>query len=120
MPTLETVARTAGVSGIVALADGGTLRIRSGSTTRVDIPLEATAFDVADGVATARGNDGSNPVGTGNPLSGESDTVGTWDNYQVLSSEAAVLWSGSSSELTLSIVGDTVNVNSWSFTIPAS
>lgn len=118
--TLETTTRQAATAAAVALANGGTLRIRNSSTTRVDIPLEAVAFDVASGVATARGTDGTNPIGSGNPLTGTSATTGAWDNYQVRSSADVLLWSGTSADLTLSTVGDTVSITSWTFTVPAS
>lgn len=114
-----TAAKQAGVAAIVARANGGTLRIREGTTVRVDIPLEAVAFDVTDGVATARGEDGANPIGVGNPLSATASAVGAWDNYQVLNSSDGLEWDDQDgSELTLSTVGDTVTITAWTHTIP--
>ncbi len=115
--------RNAGVAAIVALANGGTLRLRDGTTTVCDIPLEATAFDATGGVATARGADGTNPIGGGNPLSAAASAAGDVDNYQVLNSSATVIWSGDADELTLNNTnianGQTVTITSWTHTLPA-
>lgn len=108
---------------MTALANGGTLRLRDGTTTVCDISLAATAFDASGGVATARGADGTNPIGTGNPLSAAASAAGDVDGYQVLSSGAAVLWSGDADELTLVNTnvasGQTVSITSWTFAVPA-
>jgi hypothetical protein len=124
---VSTEYRQAATAAGVALVNGGTLRLRNGTTTLCDITLESTAFDVSSGVATARGADGTNPIGSGNPLTGTGAAAagsGTAiDNYQVLTSGAAVRWSGDADELDLdnySIAdGQTINITSWTHTIPA-
>ena len=119
----ETATRTAGVAAIVALVDGGKLRLRASTATICDIPLEATAFDVSAGVATARGADGVTAIGGANALTGTAGATGVVDNYQVLDSGDGVVWSGDADELTLdnASIADTqtVNITSWTHTIPA-
>lgn len=124
---LQAISRNASVNGRTALVNGGTLRLREGSTTICDIPLAATAFDAASaGAATARGGDGTNPIGAGNPLTAAATADATTgiDNYQVLTSGAALAWEGDvGAEMTLSatIVGTGVNINvtSWTHSQPA-
>jgi hypothetical protein len=119
-------ARGAGVAAIVALANGGTLRLRAGSTTRCNITLAATAFDVSGVTATARGGNGSAAIGGGNPLTGtgESGATAEVDNYQVLNSSSAVVWDGDADELALvnySIAaGQPVQITGWTHQLPAS
>jgi hypothetical protein len=124
---VSTEYRQAAVAAAVALVNGGTLRLRNSTTTLCDITLETTAFDVSSGVATARGTDGTNPIGSGNPLTGTGGVgagSGTAiDNYQVLTSGGAVRWSGDADELDLDNYnianGQTINITSWTHTIPA-
>lgn len=78
---------------LLVLTAGGTLRLRDDTVTICDIPLETVAFDRSGLVLTARGEDGTNPIGSSNALVGSSAAGGTIDNYQVLTSGAAVIWS---------------------------
>lgn len=99
--TLANQTRNAACAAETALANGGTLRLRSaGGDTLCDIPLEATAFQApSDGVAVATGGDGTNPIGEGNPLEGvgaaAASTGTACTNYQVLDSSEGLVWSGS-------------------------
>lgn len=132
--TLETIARNAACAATSALANGGTLRLRSaGGTTLCDIPLPATAFGApSNGVATARGGDGTNPISSGNPLEGTgaagaaTGTAAT--NYQVLDDNDDVQWSGSvgTSGADLNLVNTSiaenqpVEITGWTHTQPAT
>lgn len=93
--TYVTSARNAIADAFANLLNGGTLRLRNGTTTLADIDLDATnAFEAAGtgsaGVARAIGDDGTNPIGSGNPLTGTGGAgagAGTnCDNYQWLDS----------------------------------
>lgn len=79
----------------------GKIRMKAGSTTICDVPLEAVAADVSGAVLTLRGDDGTNPIGSSNKLNGTSVAAGTIDSYDALDSSNAVVWSGPASELTL-------------------
>lgn len=74
--TWETNARNAACDGRANLLNGGVLRLKSaGGTTLADIELDGTnAFEAAGtgsaGVARAIGDDGTDPIGSGNPLTG--------------------------------------------------
>ena len=132
--TLETIARNAACAATSALANGGTLRLRSaGGTTLCDIALPATAFDApSNGVATARGGNGTDPIGAGNPLEGVgaagAGTGTACTNYQVLDSSNAVAWSGSvaTSGADLNLVNTNiaenqpVEITGWTHTQPAT
>lgn len=131
--TLETVARNAALDGVDALANGGSVDIRAGGAVLVTIPLEATAFEPAGtpgaGQARAIGGDGVNPVSVGNPLTNNGAVAGAADNYQVISSGAALLWSGVASatggggDMELDnvnvVVGQAVNIIGWTRNQPA-
>lgn len=73
--------------------NGGSFQLRASSTLIVEVDLEATAYDVSGAVLTARGADGSNPIGSGNRLSGTSVAAGTIDNYRFLNSSDVVEFS---------------------------
>lgn len=92
-------ARNAKCDAQVDLVNGGKLRLREGSTTLADIALDGTnAFEAAGtsaaGLARAIGDDGTNPISSGNPLTGTGSAAGTCDNFQVLTSANAVIWGG--------------------------
>jgi hypothetical protein len=84
--TYAQAALQAATDAVVDLVDGGKLRLRDGTTTICDITLGGTAFGAANasGVATA----------SGLPLSGTAGASGDVDNYQVLNSSNALVWSG--------------------------
>jgi hypothetical protein len=108
---------------LLVLTAGGTLRLRDDTVTVCDITLETVAFDRSGLVLTARGEDGANPIGSGNPLIGSSAAGGTIDNYQVLTSGAAVIWSRpDTTGLTLDTLviagsGREVRLTGWTHTI---
>lgn len=127
--TLATPARNASVDGRTALANSGKLKIRAGSTVLATFTLPATAFNAASaGSATARGGDGTNPIGAGNPLSVNAGAAGTADNYQVTTGADVLLWDGSvgqgSGDLSLDNTnianGQAVKVTAWTHSQPAS
>lgn len=132
--TLSDNARNAACNAVVNLVNGGTLRLRDGSTILCDIPLDSTnAFEDAGtsaaGVARAIGQDGENPIDTDNPLEGVGEAAGEADGYQVLNSSDAVVWSGTVSgpggggDLVLDnpniAVDQNVRITSFSHTAPA-
>ena len=97
--TYSDSARNAKCDAQVNLVNGGTLRLRDGTTTLADIDLDGTnAFEAAGtlaaGVSRALGDDGTNPIGSGNPLTGTGSAAGDCDNFQVLNSSDAVIWGG--------------------------
>lgn len=97
--TFSTAARNAKASAVAALANGGTARLRNGSTVIGTVPLAATAFGApSNGVVTLRGGDGSNPVGPANPLTGTGAPgagAGTnCDNIQILAANSDVIFEG--------------------------
>lgn len=110
-------------SAAATAAAGGTLRLRASATTIVDIPLEATAFDVSGAILTARGADGATAIGAENALEGTTAAAGTIDNYQVLNSSAGIVWSqatltGISLDTTvIAGSGRTVRAVSWTHTV---
>lgn len=119
--------RNDSVDARTARADGGTLRLRQGSTTICDIDLATQAFEAASsGSAAARGGDDANPIGSGNPLTGTASADATTgiDNYQVLNSSAGLEWEGDvGAEMTLSATivgtGTEISVTSWTHSQPA-
>jgi hypothetical protein len=124
--TLGTDARNASVNGRTALVNGGSLKIKAGSTVLATITLPATAFNAAaSGSATARGADGTNPVSSGNPLTDASaDAAGTATVYDACDSGGNVEWSGAvGAELTLDnaviAAGQEVKVTGWTHSQPA-
>lgn len=119
--TLSTEAKNASVAARTALVDGGTLRIRNGTTTLCDITLGTPSFGApSGGSATA----------SGLPLSGTAvaGTATAADNYQVLTSGAALRWAGTVSgvggggdcQLVSNSItsGETVEVDSWTHAQP--
>lgn len=93
--TYSDEARNAKAGALANLLNGGTLRLRNGTTTLADIALDGTnAFEAAGtgsaGIARALGDDGTNPIGGGNPLTGTGGAgagSGTdCDNFQLLTS----------------------------------
>ncbi|HXS15690.1 MAG TPA: hypothetical protein VN764_00790 [Polyangiaceae bacterium] len=103
MSTYPNSTKEVAIAAVVALADGGTLRLRSAANvTLADIDLAATAFDTDDnGLATARGGDGVDPIDEDNPLTGAGAAAGNVDNFQVLNSSGGLVFAGPSSEITL-------------------
>jgi len=120
MSLLETNSEQVAVAAIVATVNGGTLRIKEGTSLRVDIPLPATAFDTVNGIATARGANGTAAISSLNPLSGDAYALGDWDNYEVLDSNDVLRWTGLKSEgdVQLTTVPDRVSITFWTFEIP--
>ena len=123
MPTLVTAVRNAMCNAAVDLIDAGagtaTLLLRESTTTIATINLPNPAFGAAStGVATLQGV----------PLSTTAGATGTIDNYQVLDRDATLLFSGSAGESAAEVIvdnadvnsGQTVNVTSGTFTMPAS
>lgn len=119
--TLETVAQNAGCDGIVDLADGGTLVIQEATTDLAEFTLQSPAFSAASsGTATLEGT----------TLSTTADADGTADSFEVRDSGSAVLWSGSVTETggggdieidnTSINSGQTVELTSYTFSVPAS
>jgi hypothetical protein len=129
MTTLATIGRNASANAVAALANGGIVRLQSAAdVTLCDIALNATAFGSAVvGVATAIGGDNATAIGVGNPRVGTGAAgagAGTaCTKYQVLTSGAAVVFSGSGAELVLDnpsiATGQTVQLRGLSYTQPA-
>lgn len=97
--TFSTEARNAKADAQCALVDGGTLRLRAGTTVLANITLQNPAFgSAASGVAEAVGGDGESPIGVGNPLTGvglpAAGTGTACDNAQYLTSGGQVRWEG--------------------------
>jgi hypothetical protein len=120
--TLSTASRNAACAAVVNQcnqgAGAGKLKIRtSGAALLVSITLADPAFGAPSvGVATAAGL----------PLSGTASGNGTADNAEVTDSDDTVLWSGTLAALGLTLdntsiaSGQTVTINTWTHTQPAS
>ena len=127
--TISTAARNAGCAAITALIDAGdsagTLVIRDGTTVLVTITLQDPAFGApSDGTADLAGV----------PLSNQASGSGDADNYQFLDSDGTLVISGdvaqgdpqSPDPLTITLdntniaQGQTVVINSYQFTVPAT
>ena len=132
--TLSAEGRNISIDARSAAVSGGTLRIRSGGTTLVDISLETPAFEPAGtetvGAARAIGGDGASVVSEVNPLTAIAVASGQADNYQVLTPGGSLAWEGQVTTrdeggtvvlTTTSIaLGQSVNVVVWLSAQPAS
>lgn len=116
-PTLETIARNALSDALDALINTGAgtavLTLRNSTTVLVTFNLQNPAFGAsAAGVITLQGVPISATASAGSAT--------TPDNYQVINRDAALTMSGAVTGTGPITSGETVNLNSYSYTTPAS
>jgi hypothetical protein len=126
MSTLATPARNAALDAVNALANGGKLRIKEGSTVLCELDLPVTAFQAASsGSAVARGDDGATAISAENPLTGTGSAAGNANAFDVIASGGSVVqWSGTAgaaaAELILANVsiaeGQPIEITGWTRT----
>jgi hypothetical protein len=124
---LSTAARNAGINGIVDLTEGGTgagnivIQTAAGAADLAEVTASATAFgDGATGVATLAGV----PLSTTGIGDGNAAQFQLRDGDDVVILTGSVTATGGGGDLTVDNVaiatGQTVNITSLSFTLPAS
>lgn len=118
MATLSTAAKNAALDAVTALVNGGSIAasgslilLTSGDAEVASIVLSNPAFASASGGSA-----------TCNSTTADTNTTaGTVAKYKVTDRDGAEVWSGSSSELTLTTgvygTGDTATLISWTFTV---
>lgn len=116
-PTLETLARNALSDALDALINTGagtaTLTLRNSTTVLVTFNLQNPAFGAsATGVITLQGVPISAVASAGSAT--------TPDNYQVINRDSSLVMSGSVTGTGPITSGETVNLNSYTYTTPAS
>lgn len=116
-PTLETLARNALSDALDALVNTGagtaTLTLRNSTTVLVTFNLQNPAFSAsATGVITLQGVPISAVASAGSAT--------TPDNYQVINRDSSLVMSGSVTGTGPITSGETVNLNSYTYTTPAS
>lgn len=96
--TLQAITRNASCAAECALAAGGKLLIRAGSTILANIDLPSPAFETAGtgsaGEARLIGGDATNPISSDNPVTFDGAANGNANNYQLRSAADALLWAG--------------------------
>lgn len=130
--SLNTGAQNAMCSALTALANGGTVQVRTGTKpATVGTAATGTLLGTLTLAATAFGSP-TNGTATAGTITGDTsaDATGTAGWFRVLSSTSTGVWDGTitatggGGDLTLDsvsvVTGGAINVTSWTITVPAS